>query len=78
MIDPLSALSVTERHVFGPDARRHPLLGFVIEQGSGALPVDEQARQYVQIIEHTEGKAAADAMRVKLAAATRQLAIVKT
>jgi hypothetical protein len=74
----LPPLSVPESLVFGAAAKRHPVLGFVIEHGSGCLPIEEQARQHLQIVEHTQGKAAADALRVKVAAATRRFEIVRT
>jgi hypothetical protein len=37
-------LHPTEQAVFGVDAKRHEITGMVLEQGSGALPPDEQAR----------------------------------
>jgi hypothetical protein len=74
----LPPLSVPESLVFGADAKRHPVLGFVIEHGSGCLPIEEQARQFVQLIEHFQGKPAADALRVKVAAASRRFEIVRT
>jgi hypothetical protein len=60
-------LSLTEMHVFGFDAQRHPLFGFVIEQGSGALPVEQQAENHIRAIERAEGPDAAVAARRRLA-----------
>jgi hypothetical protein len=77
MIDPSQPLSVTERHVFGADARRHPVLGFVIEQGSGAHPTDVQAELYIRGVERDDGPEAAAALRAKLHAAANRLPIVE-
>ncbi len=65
--DPSLPLNLTERLVFGEEATRHPITGIPIELGSGALPADQQAILHCQVIEETEGRAAADAMRKKLA-----------
>jgi hypothetical protein len=66
MTDPKHELDETEKHVFGADAKRHPICGFVIEQGSGALAVELQAELFCQNLERTEGPQAAAAMRKKL------------
>jgi hypothetical protein len=72
------ALSKTERHVFGADATLHPITGMVLEQGSGALSPDEQARRvHVPQIASTDGIDAARAILLKLDAATRRDFIVK-
>jgi hypothetical protein len=60
-------LSPTEIHIYGADAKIHPITGEVLEQGSGALPPDTQAALvHVLEIERREGKAAADEVRQKL------------
>jgi len=58
-------LSREQQQVFGVDAVRHPITGMVLEQGSGALPPDEQARQHLQVIHKTDPAKAA-AMFAKL------------
>jgi len=65
MLDSREPLNETEKHVFGPDAKRHPIAGFVIEQGSGAMPVDVQLAQYIAMVERTEGKEAAEQLRIR-------------
>jgi hypothetical protein len=77
MIDPSQPLSVTERQVFGTDARRHPVLGFVLECGSGCLDPAGQAENYCRIVERDEGPEAANALRAKLRAALNPLQVVK-
>ena len=60
-------LSVTEEHVFGADAAIHPITNMPLEQGSGALPIDQQALQvHVGEIRRREGNAAADEVMRKL------------
>lgn len=66
MLDPMERLSEMEARVFGVNAKRHAVLGFIIEEGKGALPVPHQARNYLRTVEQTEGWAAADALRLKL------------
>jgi hypothetical protein len=62
-------LHISQRIVFGHSARVHPVTGMVLEQGSGALSPDEQAKNvHIPLIEKTEGTAAAAAMRAKLVA----------
>jgi hypothetical protein len=53
-------------HVFGAGAKRHPILNFYIENGSGAHPEHIQIEQRIRCIEATYGKAAADDMRRRL------------
>ena len=64
--DPAEPLTVTERNVFGANARRHPVTGIPLEQGHGALPEKLQAAQHLKLIEEAHGKAAADAVRKRL------------
>lgn len=66
MIDPSHPLSVTERLVFGADARRHPVLGFVIQLGSGSHAPDVQAELYIRDVERGDGPEAGAALRAKL------------
>jgi hypothetical protein len=53
-------------HVFGADAKLHPITGRHIENGSGAGPEHQQVEQHIREIEATAGKAAADEMRRRL------------
>ncbi len=76
MIDPHGKLSLTEQKVFGHDAKKH-ILGFVIEVGSGSLPVEQQAANYIRDVEYFEGPAAAEALRAKLKTAAVPLRVVK-
>lgn len=47
--------------------RIHPITGMPLEDGIGALSDDEQALVlHLPIIEQTQGKAVADAMRAKI------------
>jgi hypothetical protein len=65
--DPTRKLSPTEVKIYGADAKIHPVTGEVIEQGSGALPIDQQALiVHCAEIERREGKFAADEVRRKL------------
>ncbi len=73
MIDPNEPLSLTEKQVFGANARRHPVLGFVIELGLGSLPVDDQAKNFIRDVEYYEGATAAEALRIKMKAAAARL-----
>jgi len=59
--------------VFGAGARKHPIAGFMIEQGSGPLPVEEQLANNVRKIEWTEGPDAVAVLRRKLADAESAL-----
>jgi hypothetical protein len=71
-------LHPNEKLVFGSDAKRHEITGMILEQGSGALPPDEQARLiHLPQIAATQGQAAADAMLIKLTAAIRNREILK-
>jgi hypothetical protein len=60
------------KHPLGPVeklayAERHPITGYSLERGYGAQSPDEQARNlHLPLIEQTEGKSAAAAMRIKL------------
>lgn len=63
MTNPNAPLTVIEKSVFGTDARRHPQLGFVLEQGHGAPSVAEQAAAYLARLRLTEGEAAYTAAR---------------
>jgi hypothetical protein len=62
----MSEPSRMEKNVFGFDVRLHPITGMPIEQGSGALPDDEQALLHCDAIEKAHGRELADAMRWKL------------
>lgn len=62
-------LAQAQKNVFGEDAKLHPITMMPLEQGSGALPHDQQAQIHCDYIERTQGKLAADAMRAKVAAA---------
>jgi hypothetical protein len=73
----MADLSVMEKLVFGSDAERHPITGMVLERGSGALPIEAQARGHLALIAATQGQAAADAMRIRLDAAERKSEILK-
>jgi hypothetical protein len=61
MIDPNSPLSLTEKAVFGSNAKRHAA-GFVIEVGSGALSEAAQLENHIRMIARTEGTSAANAL----------------
>jgi transposase len=56
MIEPLS---LTERAVFGVDARKCGQTGRVFEQGSGALPEAEQTKMFLRQAELDKRKAEA-------------------
>lgn len=71
-------LHPNEAAVFGSDAVRHPITGMILEQGSGALPPDEQARRvHLPFIAQTQGIAVAEAMLIKLDAERRRAEIMK-
>lgn len=65
-------LAQAQKNVFGADAKLHPITLMPLEQGSGALPHDQQAMLHLQTIEETDGKEAADAMRRKLGVPTAE------
>jgi len=44
----------------------NPVLGFIVEQGSGARSVAEQAEHYCRHVEREHGKQAADSCRRRL------------
>lgn len=70
-------LHPNEQAVFG-DAKRHPITDMILEQGSGALsPYDQAVRVHLPQIAATQGIEVAAAMRIKLDAAERKLAIIK-
>ena len=67
-----------EKAVFGSDAKRHEITGMILEQGSGALPADEQARRvHLPYIASTQGAAVAADLLNKLNAAERTRQILK-
>jgi hypothetical protein len=67
MPDPRQELSIPERQTFGVDAVRHPITGYPIEKGYGALsPRDQAWRVHLPLISAREGKAAAEEIRKKL------------
>jgi hypothetical protein len=67
MPDPKQKLSTPEKQVFGADAERHPITGYVIEKGYGALSPRAQAYDvHLPLIAKLEGQAAAAAMRQRL------------
>lgn len=51
-------LSLTERAVFGADAVRCKVTGRVYEQGSGALPHEEQTKLFIRQAEIAKRQAA--------------------
>src|SRR5690242_6038347 len=56
--------------VFGSDVQCHEITGLPLQQGSGALPPDEQAfKSHLPLIAQRDGLAAAQAMHAKLMAA---------
>jgi hypothetical protein len=60
-------LGIHQKLFYGFDAKLHPITGMVLEQGSGALPADEQARRmHIPEIARTQGRAAAMAMLRRL------------
>jgi hypothetical protein len=60
-------LHPNEKLVFGHDAKRHPITGLVLEQGSGALSPDLQARRvHLPEIARTQGPDAAAEVRKRL------------
>jgi hypothetical protein len=61
--DPSHPLTVPEKLVFGADARRHPVAGFVIQQGVGSLSDDQQTEEFCRTIDAEEGRAAGNEMR---------------
>jgi hypothetical protein len=73
MINPKDPLNVTEKLVFGADAKRHPVLGFVIEQSERAEGIEQQVRNYISMVANTEGAAAAEACRTALQERERPL-----
>jgi hypothetical protein len=65
-LDTAAPLSNADRATFGHNAKRHPVLGFLIEDGVGALPIEQQAEAFVKSVEASHGKPAADVLRREL------------
>jgi hypothetical protein len=65
MIDPTEPLSTNEKLVFGVNAKRHPVLGFVVEEGSGAKPIAQQAENYIRTLKPAEQQAARAALQAE-------------
>jgi hypothetical protein len=63
--DPSHPLSVMEKNTFGHDAKRHPVTGFVLEQGYGAGTPDQQAENHCKMIDAEEGREAGNELRRK-------------
>jgi hypothetical protein len=71
---PDEPLTEQEKRVFGHDARRHPICGFVLEQPldpDGRLTPDYQAELFCQNLERTHGPEAAAMMRRRLSIARK-------
>ena len=66
--DPREPLSKMDRLVFGENAKRHPVAGFIIENsmGMGDATAELQAELFCQNLERTHGPEVAAAMRRKL------------
>jgi hypothetical protein len=64
--DPRAPLNRAEILTFGIDAPRHPVTGHVLQRGSGALSVPEQARQHLRTILADHGLAVAREVERKL------------
>jgi hypothetical protein len=62
----MKPLTHPEKLVFGEDAKRHVVTGFVLENGIGAASEAVQARNHVRMIEEIEGPSAAAKMRAAL------------
>ena len=72
-------LSPTEKAIYGDNAARHPITDMPLEMGVGALSAADQARRvHLPEIFRTQGAAAADAMRIKVDAEQRRLAIANS
>jgi hypothetical protein len=72
-------LSREQQQVFGVDAILHEISGMPIEMGSGCLSPDEQVlRVHLPEIARIKGRAAAEAMLIRLNAKQRKLKIVKS
>jgi hypothetical protein len=68
---PDEPLTETEKHIWGFNARRHSVAGFVIEQSVGSHPIELQAELFCQNLERSHGPEAASAMRRRLAIAKK-------
>lgn len=64
--DPAEPLTEMERRTFGVDAFRHPVCGFIVEMGQGALPVEQQVANHLIQVARAEGRAAAAALRKRV------------
>jgi CopG-like RHH_1 or ribbon-helix-helix domain, RHH_5 len=65
-------LTNADRATFGPAAKRHPVLGFLIEDGRGSLPVEQQAQNFINEVAKHYGPQAAAVLQRELAAAKEQ------
>lgn len=71
-------LHPNEKLVFGSEAKRHEITGMILEQGSGALSPDDQARRvHLPYIASTQGASVADALLIKINGADRARQILK-
>jgi hypothetical protein len=67
--DPRAPLTVEEKRIFGEHARRHPVTGFILEDGiddktsKQPLSAHYQALGHCKQIEETHGKDVADVYR---------------
>ena len=65
-LDPQAPLSNSDKATYGHAAKRHPVLGFLIEDGVGSLPIEQQAELFILSVQQSHGKAAADVLRREL------------
>jgi hypothetical protein len=63
----MEPISEIEKRTFGVNAYRHPVCGFIVETGHGALSVDRQVENHLAEVASTEGRAAATALRNRVA-----------
>jgi hypothetical protein len=69
LTDPRAPLKPEEVHIYGANARRHPITGMCLEQGSGCLPDDIQAALvHIPEIRRQHGEKVAEAAARKLKA----------
>lgn len=71
-LDPAAPLSNSDKLTYGPTAQRHPVLGFLLEDGVGSLPVAQQAELFIKSVQQSHGKPAADLLRRELEATTQK------
>jgi hypothetical protein len=71
-LDPAAPISRADQLVYGHGARRHPTLGFILEDGVGSLSEAAQAENFIRDVERTHGSTAADLLRRELLAAKEQ------